>query len=113
MLLSKGTADSLTLVRALVTVLFVCAMAGLVLTAVFGFEQPNNTLLLLSSGLLLTAIVAVFAHLGLTRVLNRSQKRLWFHQLTGRRAVWAWAEYLTCDDLRAAAMRSAEDAFPR
>ena len=96
---------SLTLLRPLVTVLFVCGMAGLALTAVFGFEEPDNTLLLLSSSLLLTAIVAVCAHLRFTQVLNPSQKRVWFHQLTGPRALWAWAEYLTCDDLRAAAIR--------
>ena len=95
---------SLTFLRALVTVLFVFAMAGLVLTVVLGFEEPNNTLLLLSSGLLLTAIVAVFAHLGVTEELNRSEKRIWLAQLTGRRATWAWSEYLTCDDLRAAAV---------
>jgi hypothetical protein len=101
----KAPADSLTLLRALVTVLSICAMAALVLTALFGFEEPNDTLMLLSSGLLLTAIAAVFAHLGFTRSLNRSQKRIWFRQLTGRRAVRAWSEYLTCDDLRAAAIR--------
>jgi hypothetical protein len=50
-------------------------MAGLLLTVVFGFEAPNDTLLLLSSGLLLTAVISVFAHLGFTRRLNRSQKR--------------------------------------
>jgi hypothetical protein len=109
----KTAADSVTLLRGLVTVLFVCAMAGLVLTALFGFEEPNNTLVLLSSGLLFTATLAVFAHLGVTRVLTRSQKRIWLNQLTGRRAIWAWREYLTCDDLRAAAIRFAEQASGR
>ena len=104
----KG-ADSLTLLRAFVTVLFVCAMAGLVLTVLFGFEEPNDTLLFLSCGLVLAAIVAVFAHLAATRLLNRAQKRLWLHRLTGRQAASAWAEYLTCDNLRAAASHFAED----
>lgn len=105
--------DSLTILRALVTVLFLCAMAGLALTAVFGFEEPNSTLLLLSSGMLLTAILAVFVHLGVNRVLDRAQKRIWLHELTGRRALSAWAEYLTCDDLGAAAVRYSEDASGR
>ena len=109
MLMWKTAGDSVSLLRGLVSVLFVCAMTGLVLTALFGFEEPNYILLPLSSGLLLTALVAAFAHLSVTRVLNRSQKRIWLHQLTGRRAVWAWAEYLACDDLRAAAIRFAEE----
>jgi len=113
MSIQKTAADSRTFLRGLVAVLFVCAMAGLGLTAVFGFEEPDNTLLFLSSGLLLIAIVAVFAHLGVTRVLSRSQKRIWLQQLVGRRAIWAWPEYLSCDDLRAAATRfSAADRQP-
>ena len=95
---------SVSRLRTLVTVLFVLAMAGLVLLVVLGFEEPNNTLLLLSSSLLLAAIVAVFAHLGVTEELNRSEKRIWLAQLTGRKAPRAWGEYLTCDDLRAAAV---------
>jgi len=108
----KG-ADSLTLLRAFVSVLVVCAMAGVVLTVLFGFEEANETLLFLSCGLVLAAIVAVFVHLAATRMLNRAQKRLWLHQLTGRRAASALAEYLTCDNLRSAAMRFAEQASSR
>jgi hypothetical protein len=92
-----------------VTVLFMFAIACLVLLAVLGFEEPNKTLLLLSSSLLLAAIVAVFAHLGVTEELNRSEKRLWLAQLAGRRAPWAWSESLTCDDLRAAAVTFGEE----
>lgn len=109
MLMVKMAADSLALLRALVTVLFLCGMAGLVLTAVFSFEEPNDMLLLLSSGLLVTAVLAVFVHLGANRRLTRSQKRMWLRQLTGRRALSAWAEYLTCDDLRGATIRFAEE----
>jgi hypothetical protein len=94
---------SLTLLRTVVTVLFVLAMAALVLTLVLAFEEPNNTLLLLSSGLLLAIIVAVFAHLAVTDELNRSEKRIWLVHLTGRKAPWAFADYLRCDDLRATA----------
>jgi len=111
--MQKTTSSSLTLLRAVVTVLFVSGMAGLVLTAGFGFEEPNDVLLLLSSSLLLAAILAVFAHLSLTAALNRAQKGVWLHQLTGRRAAWAFAEYLTSEDLRAAAVRLAEEASPR
>jgi hypothetical protein len=113
MVIWKTAADSLTRLRALVTALFVCALAGFALTVLFGFEEPNNTLLLVSSGLLLSAILAVFAHLGVTRILSRAEKRRWLNQLTGRRAVWAWGEYLTCDDLRAAAIRFEEEATAR
>ena len=110
MLMWKTAADSRTLLRALVNVLFICALAGLVLTALLGFEEPNTILLFLSSGLLLMAIVAVFAHLGFTGLISRSEKRVWFHQLTGRRAMWAWGEYLSCEDLHAAAIRFGEEA---
>jgi hypothetical protein len=104
----KAATNSRTLLRTLVTVLFVCAIAGLVLTGVFGFETPNSRLLLLSSGLLLAALVAVPVHLAVTRTLTRPQKRVWLRQLTGRRAAWVWGEYLTCDDLQAAAITFAE-----
>ena len=113
MLIWKAAPDSLTLLRAVVTALLVCAMAGLALTVVFGFEEANNTLLFLSSGLLLMSIVAVFAHLGVSRTLNSAQKRIWLCELTGRRAVRAWSEYLTCDDLGVAAIRFAEEASSR
>ena len=78
--------------RTLVTVLFMFAIACLVLLVVLGFEEPNKTLLLLSSSLLLAAIVAVFAHLVVTDELNRSEKRFWLAQLAGRRAPWAWSD---------------------
>ena len=101
----KAATDSRTLLRPVVSVLFICAIAGLVLTAVFGFEEPNASLLFLSSGLLFAAIFAVLVHLAVTGALTRAQKRIWLTRLTGRRAAWAWGEYLTCDDLGAAAMR--------
>jgi hypothetical protein len=106
----KATTDSRAVVRTCVTVLFVCAMAGLLLTGVFGFETPNERLLILSSGLLLTALVAVLMHVALTGTLTPQQKRVWLRQLTGRRAASAWGEYLTCADPRAAAIRFEEAA---
>ncbi len=38
----KTAVDSVTLLRGLVTVLFVGAMAGLALTIVFGFEEQSR-----------------------------------------------------------------------
>lgn len=104
----KMATDSRAFLRTFVSVLFICAIAGLVLTAVLGFEEPNDRLLLPASGLLFAAIAAVLMHLAVTRALTRPQKRVWLARLTGRRAPWAWGEYLTCDDLRAAANRFAE-----
>ena len=78
--------SSETRLRMLVTVLFVCGTAGLVLTGLLGFEAPNNPLLLLSSALLLAPVLTVFAHLGLTRALTRPQKRVWLRKLTSRKA---------------------------
>lgn len=109
----KAAVDSRVLLRALVTTLFVCSMAGLVLTMVFSFEEPHNALLLGSSALLLIAIVSVFAHIALTGALNRPQKRTWLRLLTGRQAAWAWAEYLSSDDLRAAAIRLRDEESAR
>ena len=90
--------ESVRFLRVLVAVLLVCGLVGLALTALFGFEEPNDTLLFLSSGLLLVAPVLVLAHLSVTRALTPTQRRIWFYQLTGRRAPWAYGDYLSCDD---------------
>jgi hypothetical protein len=88
----------------------ILGFAGLTLTVVLGFEEPNSVLLLLSSCLLLVPPAAAFAHLYLTRALTPQQRRIWFEQLTGRRALWAMGEYLTCDDVIAAAARFKEQS---
>ena len=105
----KTPPASRAVLRALVAVLFVCAMAGFVLTAVFGFEEPDNTLLLGSFGLLVTALLAIPAHVLMTRELSGPQRRIWVHELTGRGAPWAWGHYLACDDIRAEAIRLQHD----
>jgi hypothetical protein len=105
----KTGTHSVALLRRFVTALCLCSMVGLVLTVAFSFEEPNAALLFGSSVLLLTAVVSVFAHVALTRTLSRSQKRLWLQLLTGRRAVSAWTEYLSSDDLSAAATRVAQN----
>lgn len=50
--------------RLTVTVLFVCGIAGIILTALFGFEAPNDILLGASAALLCGAALTVFVHLG-------------------------------------------------
>jgi hypothetical protein len=92
------------MLRAIVATLFVCAMAGLLLAFIFGFERPNRGLLFLSSALLVGAVAAVFLHLHFTRVLDSSQKRHWLRRLTSRRAIAAWGDYVASEDLA----RSAE-----
>jgi hypothetical protein len=62
--------ENVTVLRTIVTVLFVCSMAALALAALFGFESLNDALLLLSSGLLLAAVLTVFVHVSLNRSLT-------------------------------------------
>jgi hypothetical protein len=94
-------------------VLGVFGMVGLAVTALLGFEEPNSTLLVFSSVLLFAAPVGILAHLSVTRELTRQEKRIWFQQLTGRRAAWAFSGYLTCHDRRATAKRLAEEQAAR
>jgi uncharacterized membrane protein len=101
------------LVRTLVSALSACAFVAIGFTALFGFEEPNNTLMLLSFGLLAAAVVVVVAHLGVTRTLTPAQKRTWLRELFGRKAPYAWGVYLTCDDLVSAANRFSEEALAR
>jgi hypothetical protein len=93
--------------------LSVLGLVGLAGTVLIGFEEPNGTLLLLSSVLVFAAPVAGLVHLGLTRTLTPTEKRIWLHELTGRRAAWALSEYLTCHDRRSTARRLAEEALAR
>ena len=104
---------SQTVLRHLVLALAVLGFAGLILTATLAFEEPATTLLLLSTCLLIAPIAAVFTHLYVTRALTPEQRRAWFRQLTGRRAAWALAEYLSCTDPAAAADASAADGDRR
>ena len=97
------TINSLSALRALVLSLAVLGLAGLILTATLAFEEPNATLLLLSTCLLIAPVAAVFIHLYATQALTPEQRRAWFRQLTGRRALWAFGEYLNASDPAAAA----------
>lgn len=98
---------------AVCTILSLFGMAGLVLTAALGFEEPNRALLLFSSLLSLAAPVTVLMHLFVTRELSRHEKQIWVRQLTGRRAPWAFSEYLTSRDRRVTAKRLAKEAAAR
>jgi hypothetical protein len=94
-------------------VLNLFGVAGLVLTAMLAFEEPNSALLLVSSLLLFAAPIAVLLHLVVTRELSRQEKRIWTQQLTGRRAPWAFSDYLSSPDRRATAKRLAEETATR
>jgi hypothetical protein len=75
------------------------ALAGAV---VFGFEQANGTMLLVSSLLLFAGPAAILAQVTFTHALSREEKRLWLRALTGRRALRAWSLYLASADRRGA-----------
>ncbi len=67
---------------------------ALALAVLFGFEEANGTLLLVSAVLLLAAPAVVLGRVALARDLTRDQKRRRLRALTGRRALHAWSAYL-------------------
>jgi len=89
-------------------VLSVVGVVGLAITALAGFEEPNNTLLLVSTLLVLAAPAAMLVHLAVTSELTPEEKRAWIRALTGSRAPRVFSEYLTCSDRRATARSLAE-----
>ena len=88
--------------------LSITGMIGLATTVLVGFEEPNNTLLLVSTVLVLAAPLAALVHLGLTTELTRQEKRAWIRGFTGPRAPRVLSDYLTCRDRRATARQLAE-----
>jgi hypothetical protein len=94
-------------------VLSVAGMVGLAVTAVAGFEEPNNTLLLTSFVLMFAAPVAMLVHLTVTGELTPREKRIWIRQLAGPRAARAFSAYLTSYDRSATAERLAAEALAR
>jgi hypothetical protein len=88
-------------------------LAGIALSVLLPFEEPDHALLVLSSALVFTPIASVFAHVKLTGALTRGQRRMWLRQLTGRKAVWALGDYLTCEDLGSAADRFGSESNDR
>jgi hypothetical protein len=94
------------------TALSVCGMGGLAAIGLLGFEEPDTTLLLISSAFVFAAPIAVLVHLGFTRELTREEKRIWIRELTGRQAPWAFSNYLTSEHRRATARRLADAPTP-
>ena len=88
-------------------------MVGLAVTAVVGFEEPNNALLLTSFILMLVAPVATLVHLARTRELTSRERRMWIRQFAGPRAPRAFSAYLTSHDRSATAERLAAEALTR
>jgi hypothetical protein len=94
-------------------VLSIVGMVGLAVTAVVGFEEPNDTLLLTSFVLMFAAPVATLVHLTGTSELTPLEKRIWIRQLAGPRAARAFSAYLTSHDRSATVERLAAEALAR
>jgi hypothetical protein len=93
--------------------LTVLGFAGVVLTAILGFEAPNTPMLLASGALTLAAPMAALAHLSVTRRLTHEEKRIWLKEF-GSPAIWsAFSEYLSSTNLSKNASRRAQDALAR
>ena len=88
----------------------VFGLVALALTSFVGFEEPSDTLLMLSSALIFLAPLGLLAHLALTKELTRGDKRLWLRELTSRRGAAALADYLNSNDRRAAIRQRVEAA---
>lgn len=87
-------------------------LAGIVVTVVLGFEEPDSTLLALSGLALVLPVLGAFTHLAVTRELASDEKRAWLRELTGSQALSAWSTYLTCRDRREAAKKLVEPKGP-
>jgi Mn2+/Fe2+ NRAMP family transporter len=92
----------------LAAVSVVGGLAGMFIVAATGFEEPTGVLLLVSSLLMLAIPVAVLLHLAFTSELTWTDKRVWFHELSGPRVLRTLSAYLTCRDRRAFIRRLAE-----
>ena len=87
------------------------SLAGLSLlcvTCVFGFEEPNEWLLLVAASLALAAPAAVAVHLYRTQALTPDEKRFWVREFMSLAAASALADYLTATDHRAATIARME-----
>src|SRR5262245_49168229 len=89
-------------------VLSIAGMIGLATTALVGFEEMDNALLLVFTVLVVAAPLAALAHLSLTSELTGQEKRAWLRGFTGSRAPRLLVDYLTSGDRRAAAKMVAE-----
>ncbi len=89
-------------VMGILAVLTVAGIAGFVMTAMLGFEEPNTSMLLVSGAMTLAAPIAAL-----------DEKRIWLKEL-GSAEVWsALSEYLSSTNLSESARRRAQDALAR
>ena len=100
-------------VMGILAVLTVAGIAGFVMTAMLGFEEPNTSMLLVSGAMTLAAPIAALVHLSVTRGLTHDEKRTWLNEF-GSAEVWsALSEYLSSTNLSESAKRRAQDALAR
>jgi hypothetical protein len=92
-------------VFALLPYITLVGCAGLLLTVVFGFEEPDVRWLAGSSALLAVAPLGLLLHLTFTRELNRREKRLWLTSFAGLKDPGLFAEYFTSQSRGAATQR--------
>jgi hypothetical protein len=91
------------------------SLAGLsllVVTSVFGFEEPNAWLLLVGASLALAAPVAVCVRLYRNGLLSAEEKWFWIREFTSLAAASALADYLAATDYRAATRVRMEQRRP-
>jgi hydrogenase-4 membrane subunit HyfE len=79
--------------------IFGCSVAAF--TALVGFEEADDTLLLASAVLILAAPLALLVHLVLTKQLTRDDKRLWTRAFTSSGFASAFCMYLSSTNLDA------------
>jgi hypothetical protein len=100
-------------VFAIAGALSMLGMTVLVVMLLFGFEEPNTTLLTLASILIFIAPLVMLLHLALTKDLGGGEKRIWMRELTSARAPGALAAYFTADDRREACRQFEQAALDR
>jgi hypothetical protein len=99
--------------RGILAVLTVVGIAGFVVTAMLGFEEPNTPMLLVSGAMTLAAPITALVHLSVTRGLTHYEKLIWLKEF-GSAEVWsALSEYLSSTNLSESAKRRAHDALAR
>jgi hypothetical protein len=96
-----------------VSLLSLFGFAGLILTLLLGFEEPNSTLLLVSTVLVFSTPAAVLVHLAATTELSAADKRIWIRELISPRAGSALSAYLISSDRSADADRFLLEATAR
>src|SRR6266480_1155590 len=100
-------------VMGILAVLTVLGIAGFVMTAMLGFEEPNTPMLLVSGAMTLAAPITALVHLSVTRGLTHDEKRIWLKEF-GSAEVWsALSEYLSSGNLSESARRRAQAALAR